>query len=349
MFKSRTVFVVGAGASDEVGLPIGKVLTSEIAKLVNLHVEFDRPTKGDWQIYEMLRREVQANPDAWVGNKLLVSARHVAEAMEMATSIDTFLESFGHDKERQLIGKLGIAKAIITAERKSKLATRETYKPFNIRDVLDTWYVRLAQLLFSGVPATTPHVAFENVSFIVFNYDRCLQAFLARALQVYFQISEGAAHDIVRNVRFFHPYGNLGGMFPGDSPHLPFGADDYDLRQLAESINTFSESATDDEILRAVRDEIREAETLVFLGFGFHDQNMEILSLPAPPITHPAAVRVLATTYGMSNSDAEIVRNLIGNMLSGEPLSTRTPYTVSTFDGKCSTFFAEYWRSLTAS
>jgi hypothetical protein len=347
MFKSRTVFIVGAGASEEVGLPIGKELTKAIAALVDLHVEYGRVTKGDHQIYEAVKRIVDETPDEWKDNTILGSARHIAEAMEMAVSIDTFLESFANDRERVLIAKLGIAKAIITAEGKSKLAPREQHIPLKLREVADTWYVSLAQLLFSGVPAASPEIAFENVSFIVFNYDRCLPAFLMRALQTYFQITEGKAQEIVSEVRFFHPYGSIGTIFPS-ADQVPFGAQYYDLRRLAEQINTFSESAREPKLVDAIREEVREADTLVFLGFGFHDQNMELLSMPELPTQEPSAKRVLATVHGLSKSDTEIVKLLIADMLSGKPLGSDTPYSISTFDGKCAPFFGEYWRSLTA-
>src|SRR5258705_906095 len=278
MFKSRTVLIVGAGASQEVGLPIGKELTTKIAQLVDLHIDAGRITRGDYQIFEILKREVRAHPELWIDNKLLVSARHISEAMEMAVSIDTFLESFSTDQERILIAKLGIAKAVIVAEQASKLASRDN-QAFRLRSVADTWHVILSQLLFSAVPAATPEVAFQNVSFIVFNYDRCMQVFLARALQSYFQIDEGRANDIVRNVTFLHPYGNLGGVFPGDQPQVPYGTEHFDLLQLAGGINTFSESVKDPAIIDAAREQVRNAETLVFLGFAFHDQNMALMSI----------------------------------------------------------------------
>lgn len=348
MFKSKTVFVIGAGASDEAGLPIGRKLTSEIAQLVDIRADFGRVEQGDYQIFETLQKIVNKDPERWNNNTLLASGRHIAEAMEMATSIDTFLESFADDDERKTLGKLGIAKAIISAERSSKFRP-DGHEPFKLRQVADTWYVSLAQLLFSAVPAKSPEHAFENVSFVVFNYDRCVQVFLARALQVYFQIGEAHSRDILRKVRFLHPYGNLGSPFAGDTPHVPYAPSSYDLQNIAENINTFSESVKDTAILEEIRTEVRQAETLVFLGFAFHDQNMKILSAPKPRADEPATRRVLATTFDMSKSDTEIVRSLIGDLISGQPLSVLTPYEVSTFNGKCAAFFAEYWRSLTAS
>ena len=36
MFKSKTVFIVGAGASAEVGLPVGSALKSDIANILQI-------------------------------------------------------------------------------------------------------------------------------------------------------------------------------------------------------------------------------------------------------------------------------------------------------------------------
>jgi hypothetical protein len=350
MFESKTVFVVGAGASDEVGLPIGRKLTLAISSLLNINADLGRLKSGDSQIYETLKRIVQKDPDAWRDNNLIGSARHIGEAMELATSIDTFLESFGHDKERVLLGKLGIAKAILKAEGSSKLApSKDGFQPFNIKTVADTWYVSLAQLIFSGVSAQNIPSAFDNISFIVFNYDRCIQVFLIRALQVYFQLSQAEAEQIVKSVRIFYPYGCMGSIFSDAHGRVPFGTINVDLATVADRIDTFSESVRDEDTLSGIRSEINEAETLVFLGFGFHQQNMEVLSDPTGSVPHGRReARVLATTLGLSESDTQIVRSTLSSMVWGQPPSGYIDRSIHTFNGTCSRFFGEYWRSLTA-
>ncbi len=102
--------------------------------------------------------------------------------------------------------------------------------------VKDTWYISLAQQLFSEVPAERPELAFQNVSFIIFNYDRCLQIFLTRALELYFQISNERARKIVDAVEIVHPYGNLGDLDDGVYTMPMFGDIDCDLYAVSQDL-----------------------------------------------------------------------------------------------------------------
>jgi hypothetical protein len=52
-----------------------------------------------------------------------------------------------------------------------------------------------------------------------------------------------------------------------------------------------------------MRKALSDAERLVFLGFGYHRQNMELLSEGVTP----NAKRVYGTSLGLSKSDAEVV------------------------------------------
>jgi hypothetical protein len=350
MFTSKTVFIVGAGASSEVGLPVGRELTSRISKLLNLHIDWEQVKSGDAQIYETLKQLIHREPDKWHGNRLIASARHIGEAMELATSIDTFLESFSGDHERITLGKLGIAKAILLAERSSSLApAKQGTQPFAIKTVADTWYVSLAQQLFSGVPVKHVAAAFDNVSFIDFNYDRCIPTFLIRALQTYFELSVGSAEEIVRRVAVVHPYGSLGEIFTSSRDRVCFGDTNVDLASVASRIDTFSETARDAATLHTIRRRVDEAETLVFLGFGFHPQNLDVLTSPESSVRNAGRkARVLATTKGLSNSDSTIVQSMLSNLIWNQPPSGLIEKSIHTFDGSCAQLFGEYWRSITA-
>ena len=54
--KQRTVFVVGAGASAEFGLPIGGELQSRIADMMNMKFDAWQQVSGDSDIYQEARR-----------------------------------------------------------------------------------------------------------------------------------------------------------------------------------------------------------------------------------------------------------------------------------------------------
>lgn len=55
MFRAKTVFVIGAGASIEVGLPIGAELLRQIVGLTRFTFELSRRKTGDEFIFNALK------------------------------------------------------------------------------------------------------------------------------------------------------------------------------------------------------------------------------------------------------------------------------------------------------
>lgn len=348
MFNSTTVFIVGAGASKEAGLPVGSELTLKIADLVNIRADFSKVSQGDHLIFWAMRKLAESGPP-WDKNQFFGSGRALAEAMDMAVSIDTFLESHASNQEYVMVGKLGIVRAIAMAERASKLASpKDKVQPFKVRDLAGTWYTSLAQQLFTGISVERPQDAFSGVSFVVFNYDRCLQTFLVRAMEVYFQISLQQAQDIVRQVPIIHAYGTIGSPFPGSPEYVPFGDESVDLVSASGRIKTFSESV-DSEIGSRIKALVDGADTLVFLGFGFHSQNMELLS-PGDrfELDRPNRYRAFATTFGLSESDEQFARNQIAMLVTGNGENKSVEPWIYSNNGTCAELFQAYWRSLTA-
>lgn len=346
MFNSNTVFVVGAGASAEAEMPLGTALTAEIAKLLSFEFEFAQNLKqGDHVIYQAIRRLVQNG--GWDGNQFIGSGRSVAEAMDLALSIDTFLESHRNNREFVKLGKLGIVRAISIAESHSLMRYgSDGHTPFRISSLSDTWYYSLARQLFTGVPASKPEMAFINVSFIVFNYDRCLQTFLIRAAENYFRLSHQDAETLISRVRIVHPYGTIGSIFAGSENFIPFGSQEFDVNPVSDRIRTFSEACDQSAMIQQW---LFDAETVIFLGFGFHDQNVALLDISDHlDVDRGPVRRVFATTKGMSTSDASWVVSRIAHALRGEPEYPESPRQIWTNDGSCADLFSTYWRSLTA-
>lgn len=345
MFKSKTLFVVGAGASAEAGLPIGSELTAKIAALLQLELQYENLTKGDRVIFNALRK--LAGQPEWVGNQFLGSGRGLAEAMDLAQSIDTFLESHSGNREYVQLGKLGIVRAIAIAEASSKLQpTKDGQSPFILKNLSNTWYYSLARQLFSGVSVDNPEKAFDNVSFVVFNYDRCLQVFLIQAAQKYFTMNAQQAGELISRVNFIHPYGSLGSIFECSVGRVPFASHDFDILTVANSIRTYSETSN---VAAAIRQRVCAAETLIFLGFGFHEQNIDLLDVfKDSGVLDGGLKRIFATTMGMSTSDEAVVRDQISYALYGRPLSKDDENSISTNCGTCADLFSMYWRSLTA-
>src|SRR5947209_3367094 len=102
MFYSNTVFVLGAGASKEAGLPTGAELKSQIAP--RLDFRFDafqyEPKSGDPAIVAALREVAKdRQPPEMRGrqqpdiNPYIREGHRIREAMVQAISIDNFIDA----------------------------------------------------------------------------------------------------------------------------------------------------------------------------------------------------------------------------------------------------------------
>jgi hypothetical protein len=262
MFRRPTTFVVGAGASAELGLPVGSELRNTIGHLVNISFEDGySQTTGNPEICEALRLEVR-QPSGHAGNinPYIHSARQMSNALPLSLSIDNYLETHQNDSKVVLVGKLAIAKAILGAESASKLAYdwREQDGP-DLSGVSDTWLVRFFQMASAGVTVSQVGEIFKNITLIIFNYDRCVEHFIIHALKTYYGVDETQATAITATLRIFHPYGTVGPLAQQGHSGVRFGAEKQGegLLALSRSIQTFSERIEDNDDLQNAREWVR--------------------------------------------------------------------------------------------
>lgn len=284
MFNSKTLFVVGAGASNEVGLPIGTELKSQIATKIDIRFEDGyKQDSGDHEITKALQRHVAlSNPGNRDINPYLHVAWKVRDAMPLASSIDNYIDAHRDNEMVALCGKLGIAKVILEAERNSKLYVGQgRYEgKMSYENLENTWYLSLVQLLTESVRKSEIDNIFNNVSFISFNYDRCIEHFLKESIINFYDISDDKSQELINKLQILHPYGIVG-LLPWQIPagNVPFGASPNGdrLLDIAGQIKTFTERIEEEAALAAIRQEVQDAETIVFLGFAFHQLNMQLL------------------------------------------------------------------------
>ena len=203
-------------------------------------------------------------------------------------------------------------KTILEAERASKLAFekvdgRDVFKP---EKLANTWFLKFMHMLSRSVP--TAREIFDNVAFVIFNYDRCVEHFLYNALQRVYGIRENDAADILADCTIIHPYGLVGPYLP-ISGGVPFGTTSADYRQLSQQIKTYTEQIAAADLMEQIEAEFHRAECIVFLGFAYHAQNMRVLK-PSKPIKRKD---VFGTAYQMSNSDTDVVSHQIADFFQG--------------------------------
>lgn len=314
MFRSRTVFVIGAGASVELGLPTGFDLKKQIREVLALDrhdFSFTDPV-----IQQSMLNFSSQSPRLGGGQPLsaaIDAAKVISMNMPLAPSIDTFLDSNQHDEYIVATGKVAIARCILKEEAKSALRIenpRFPGLPLDDERLTSSYLIPLWEHLVARVSPSTVGTIFNNVYFIVFNYDRCLEQFLFQSLQSYFSLSRDAAASLVEAAAIIHPYGKIGGLpWQKDRARLSFGSeDDYNVLQVALELNTFTESAADG-LIRDIKGIMRNAESLILLGFGFLEENVELLSSPT------SIKRVFLTTHLMSPTDKAAALETTGRMI----------------------------------
>jgi len=195
------------------------------------------------------------------------------------------------------------------AESKSWLL-KLTANPINARKSLlsakEHWLFRVLKAIQTNRRSSELLSAFEGLSIINFNYDRCVEHFLVHALQPAFGIDENDAARAIAGLTMVHPYGSVGALPWQQSPaySVPFGNEprQENLRKVGERIRTFTEQQAGGEEASAIKKLIGSAQCVVFLGFGYHAQNMILLGGGV----RGEGPHVVGTTYGSSEPDIQV-------------------------------------------
>ena len=318
MFAVPTTLIVGAGASFELGFPLGSTLTSKIAGYLRtrdtnaFHIVVDNPV-----IRETLQR---------VAQKELVSVTHLtnaaiaaADAMAVSPSIDNYLYAHSSNQNLQIVAKVSLAASILEAEQGTALYVdpSNVFNKPSLNPLKATWYGGFWQRLSDGVRLEDVDTIFNNLRIITFNYDRCIEQYLFWALQHYFGLPRNNAKELMETrLQIFHPYGQVGPFQRSSGDYdITFGEEiePESLTRVWKDLRTFSEQVASQAQLKDIKKAVQEASTLVFLGMAYHRQNLEILTPP----TQCSATKVFGTTYGLSDGDAIVVQSRIDDMLDG--------------------------------
>src|SRR5262249_41066913 len=156
-----------------------------------------------------------------------------------------------------------------------------------------------------GLTREQAELAFTNLSLINFNYDRTVEHYLYFALQRYGRVSAEVAANAVASLKQVRPYGSIGNLPWQHNPGPPFGGSPTgdNLFSIAQkNIRTYTEQqheGTDQKI----NEVLETARLVVFLGFGFHTQNMDVLKPKFGTNIYGQVQTVIATTKGLIEED----------------------------------------------
>lgn len=307
-------FVLGAGSSYEASMPTGSELKGKIASSLAFRVDdFRRMDGGDGQIRKALYELAQRPGSAHSVDEYYTAARRVYAGMPQAPSIDNFIDSHRANPTIAAVGKLAIASAILKAERASTLyfSPDNIYNTINFGNVANTWFNAFFQLLCLNAQEEDLPSRLSRVRVITFNYDRTLEHFLYHSIQNYYGSEPYKAAEIVSHLSVLHPYGQVGSLpWQNKGTSVPFGSDidSSALIRVAETLRTFTEGTSEtDSQIEQIRTAVFEAETLVFLGFAFHELNLRLLfgSPRNVPVRHMK--QIFGTAMGLSESNKKAI------------------------------------------
>lgn len=312
MFRNKVALIVGAGASHELGFPLGSELKTKLQSVLDIKFKHgSEQFSGDYQIVEALRHFAQQNDFRDI-NPYLHAGWAIRDAMPTTGSIDSFLQTHSKNDKIVLMGKLGIARAILTAEQKSPLCPKDGFQDFDLGFTEKTWYAELFKLLAGDVQ--DPAAIFNNLDVICFNYDRSLEHYLVWALVKRFLIARLAAEEIVKSLRMHHPYGVVGRLpWQDNGAGIPYGGNDHfsDLSTAISELRTFSEGVEDGHIAE-IRKILAEADTILIVGFGFANINMDLLQVGG----RLKEKRVYVTAFDIDSREISVLQNRLAATLN---------------------------------
>lgn len=312
MLRTRTTLIVGAGASAELQFPTNEELLARIIQGYDFKRANSETSTRDGQLLLRNIYKLAERLNKKVGD-VAAAAERLRNACRLGRSIDTVLEQYDHDPLVVACGKLAITFFMGQAESRSNLkdAPRvEGELPLQGK-IAEYWIYQLGQLITSGVPRSKIGQTLEQLTIINFNYDRSVEHFMPYALVMAYGIELKEAQQVIaEKLDIVHPHGSIGRLpwQKGEAPQAEWGVEQpWNIHAIAAQLKSLNERSTDRNALRDIRLSVASAKRLVFLGFGFQPQNVDLLF--ENTLSHNP--EVLISTYGMSSGNAATVAQMI--------------------------------------
>lgn len=303
VISPKTAFIIGAGASADFGLPLGEEFKKSIKSVLDTDDVFADPfTRQKHLRHEHVLSALVSHSKVDFNSAMLI-AREIFGGIDFDGSIDEFLHSKREVPALVDLGRMAIIQAILDCERRSKLFnptfSRNAWTPHS--KAQHSWVKHFFVWLTRGRTLDELPSRFEQTCLIVFNYDRCAETFLNNAIRSKYNVSEEAANEVLKHLTIVHPYGSAGRL-PSQShlpsPSMAFGEepDSQELIRILPEIRTFTQGADSDTgVVPLIAELLSSANTIAFIGFGFANQNLKLLT--------PATKRrttIIGTAIGLS-------------------------------------------------
>jgi hypothetical protein len=271
MLKTKSVFVLGAGASAPFGFPTGVQLTQNVVTTL-------RERSG--HTYDLLTNSGLAlNPTElnMFGEALYYSGKN---------SVDAFLE---HRDDFLIVGKALIVASLIR---------------FEVPDVIMKYdQQNWLRYIFNQLNTGFDEFSENEIAFVTFNYDRTVEWFIATSLANSFSKTIEECKPVLEAIPIIHLHGRLG--------YLPWEGKDgraynavVDENSIRKIIHEDINDGRDADFAKA-KTLLKDAEKIYFMGFGFNKINVDRLG-----IADLQPNKCIATAFGLSANEVGYLHNV---------------------------------------
>ena len=247
MIAKQTVFVLGAGASRPYGFPTG----DEIANRILDELRHGHNT--------LLTELAQYDCDADRTGEFFAAFRNSGHF-----SLDAFIQ---HRTEFRDIAKILMASWLMRNEDEETLIGAPAE---------EDWYRALFAKMTMRKEADA--VRGNQLAVVTFNFDRSFERRLFLALKATYNRPDEETADLARTIPVLHIHGQLGmpGWADASGRHYRRSKDLFDVRRCAGMIRLIDDEI-DKSVLATANGYLERAETVCFIGFSFHPDNLDRL------------------------------------------------------------------------
>jgi SIR2-like domain len=243
--KRPTVLVLGAGASIDYDFPSGDELLAEIyLQCLNESGLFRGFIDSEERTF--LRNLIDITP---------------------TRSIDALLE---RHPDAIRIGKRAIALTLLPRESLERL--------YDVTKRAQSWYQYLWDCI--QTPSFDDLIHQNNLSIVTYNYDRSLDYYLRISMKSSYNKSDEEIEQVMSQIPLIHLHGQLGTL-----DEIPYGTDIEkmtadDFPKAFDGIKIIHEADPNAEAFFRAKTCLKSAMQIIFLGFGFHQTNIDRLLCP---------------------------------------------------------------------
>ena len=377
--ENKTTFIIGAGASTEFNFPISSGLVEKIrdclenvvGQILAEHGTFTHNEReirsfseflkknGDANIihkcikYLSLKRDASGNVTNQLDknelNKYISAARTINNKLITGTtSIDTYLGWNDTTDYEVLISKIAITAIIRNCEYNSSIYENHNRKiDFRSQALSNSYLVQIYAKL-NRMCNLKPEQIFKNKNFIIFNYDLCFEQLFFKYLRQNRSKSAIEAYQIIKSANIIHPHGTSNDFELSADGETNFGNINIDYNNCASFINhsrsnikLHTELELNMEKKKQLEEMIYEANSVFILGFGYHPDNLQILS-PSKNYKQIPNRKLIANIFGMKETGAISTLQKLGSIANGADIFPLDRYITRDINYSVSDVISEY-------